>query len=156
MQELRQMLTKMNYQNVRTYIQSGNILLDSKQSKTEIAKEIHVAIDKKYGYNVPVIVRTVKELEKIIKNNPYSLDKGKSIYFTFLDRIPSTTQIVINAYDSDEFTLIGDVVYLSCMGGYGNSKLTNNIFEKKLDVKASTRNYRTTLKLLELANQSYE
>lgn len=153
MQGLRELLSHLGYQNVQTYIQSGNIILDSKEAKEEVVKKIHNEIDDRFGYDVPVIIRTAKEWEKIIEKNPYSLNQGKSIYFTFLDRVPVISEIVINAYESDEFTLIGDVVYLSCLGGYGNSKLTNNVFEKKLQVRASSRNYRTTMKLLELAKK---
>lgn len=153
MQELRDLLKSSGFENVQTYIQSGNIILESKKEKTEIAQEIKEAIDKKFGYDVPVIIRTVDEWKRIIDKVPYPLNEGKSLYFTFLDRVPEKTEITINKLDSDEYTIINDVVYLYCLGGYGNTKLSNNIFEKKLEVKASTRNYRTTMKLLEMATK---
>ena len=153
MQELRDLLKSLEYENVQTYIQSGNIILESKKEKTKIAKEIKLGIDQKFGYDVPVIVRALEEWKKIIDKIPYPLNEGKSLYFTFLDNVPEKTEITINKLDSDEFTIINDVVYLYCLGGYGNTKLSNNIFEKKLGVRASTRNYRTTMKLLELATK---
>ena len=153
MADLRELFSELGYQNVQTYIQSGNIIIDSKENKEEVIKKIHKKINDQYGYDVPVIIRTISELKKTIERLPYSLEQGKSIYFTFLDRVPAEKDIVIHAYDSDEYKLMGDVVYLSCLGGYGNSKLTNNVFEKKLKVTATTRNYRTTMKLLELATK---
>ena len=153
MQELRELLKNSGFENVQTYIQSGNIILESKKSKVLIAQEIKQAIAQKFGYDVPVIIRTVDEWKKITDMVTYPLNEEKSLYFTFLDSVPEKTEITINKLDSDEYTIINDVVYLYCLGGYGNTKLSNNIFEKKLDVKASTRNYRTTMKLLELATK---
>jgi uncharacterized protein (DUF1697 family) len=154
MAELRQILTNLGFQNIQTYIQSGNILVDAEDSKPKVAKKIKEAIALKYDYEVPVIVRTVKEWQKIIGNNPYTeREEQKKMYFTFLKNKAKETTIEINKAPGDEFTIIDDVVYLYCEGGYGNTKLSNNLFEKKLKTKATTRNYNTTIKLLEMAKK---
>ncbi len=153
MAELRELLSKLKFENVQTYIQSGNIILDSSETKEVVCQKIKEGIADQFGYDVPVLARTVEEWKKIIDKNPYSLNTEKSLHFTFLDKTPEKTNITINAYESDEYTIIKDVVYLFCLGGYGNTKLSNNLFEKKLNVRASTRNYRTTLKLLEMATK---
>ena len=153
MKELRELLSNMGYQNVQTYIQSGNVILESEKESKVISVEIHEGIQDQFGYDVPVILRTQDEWRKTIEKNPYPTDQEKIVYFTFLDRTPENTDIEVNGVKEDEFTIIDDVVYIYCLGGYGKSKLSNNLFEKKLKVTATTRNLRTTMKLLELANQ---
>lgn len=151
MQDLRDLLKKLKYQNVQTYIQSGNIILDTDKTKNRIAEEIREAIQSEFGYEVPVIIRTVEEWKRVIEQNPYPVNEEKLLYFTFLNQTPENTDIQINGTKDDEFTIAEDVVYLYCLGGYGKTKLSNNLFERKLKVTASSRNYKTTMKLLELA-----
>jgi uncharacterized protein (DUF1697 family) len=154
MQDLRELLSGLGYQNVQTYIQSGNIILDSAKKKEKIAEEIKKGIQTTFGYDVPVIIRTVAAWKKTIEANPYFEGEEKKVYFTFLSEVPKSTDITINGTQDDAFTIVGDVVYLSCLGGYGNTKLSNNLFERKLKVTATSRNYRTTYKLLALATES--
>lgn len=154
MAELRELLSNFGFKNVKTYIQSGNIVLDSEETKSKVCKKIKKSISLRYDYDVPVLVRTIKEWKKAIDNNPYlERQEQKKMYFTFLKNIPKETLIEVHKAPGDEFTIIGDVVYLYCEGGYGNTKLSNNLFEKKLKTKATTRNYNTTIKLLTLATK---
>jgi len=153
MSDLRQILNDLDFQNVQTYIQSGNIILESEVSKVLICDKIKKAILDKFGYEIPVIGRTIEEWEKVIEQYPFSTANEKIVAFTFLDRIIESKEIQINNKGADEFKLNKDVVYVYCPNGFGKSKITNNVFEKKLQVNATTRNLRTTLKLLELATQ---
>lgn len=152
MADLRKLLKDVGFQNVQTYIQSGNIILNTNEDKVTVCNKIKEVIKEKFGYNVPVLARTIAEWKKAIDNNPYTKRKeDKKMYFTFLNATPKETKIEVNKAQGDEFKMINDVVYLYCEGGYGKTKLSNNLFEKKLNVTATTRNLRTTLKLLELA-----
>jgi uncharacterized protein (DUF1697 family) len=153
MSDLRQILNDLDFQNVQTYIQSGNIILESEVSKVLICEKIIKAILDKFGYEIPVIGRTIAEWEKVIEEYPFSTANEKIVAFTFLDRIIGSKEIQINNIGTDEFKLNKDVVYVYCPNGFGKSKITNNVFEKKLQVNATTRNLRTALKLLELATQ---
>lgn len=153
MSDLRQILNDLDFQNVQTYIQSGNIILESEVSKVLICDKIKKAILDKFGYEIPVIGRTIEEWEKVIEQYPFSTANEKIVAFTFLDRIIESKEIQINNKGADEFKLNKDVVYVYCPNGFGKSKITNNVFEKKLQVNATTRNLRTALKLLELATQ---
>ncbi|MFD2566254.1 DUF1697 domain-containing protein [Pseudotenacibaculum haliotis] len=150
MQELRDLLEGIGYENVRTYIQSGNIILNSEEDKTIISKKISEAIQKHFGYEVPALTYSLEDWKHIIQDNPYS-EGEKAIYFTFMDQEPENTAIEVNGTKDDEFTIYKNMVYLNCLGGYGKSKLSNNLFENKLKVIATTRNFRTVHKLLELA-----
>ena len=151
MAELRELLSKLKFDNIQTYIQSGNIIVDSNLTQEEVANTIQQGIADQFGYDVPVMVRNIEEWEKAIENNPYPLDNPKIVSFTFLSEAPQEQSIEVNVTNNDEYTIIDDMVYMYCPGGFGNSKLSNNLFERKLKVRATSRNYRTTMKLLEMA-----
>ena len=148
---LRDLLNDQGFENVQTYIQSGNIILDSVENKTTIIQKIKEGIASKFGYDVPVLIRTIKEWENAIANNPYPTGNHKILGFAFLSEIPKEKTFEVNITNNDEYTVIDDVAYIYCPVGMGNTKLTNNLFERKLKVTATSRNLRTTLKLLELA-----
>ena len=153
MADLRQVLSRLGFQNLQTYIQSGNIILESTLEKEEICKEIKDAILEKFGYDVPVIARTIPEWKKAIENYPFSKENEKIVAFSFLNQNTKETVLEINNLGEDTYKIDQNVVYLYCSSGFGKTKLTNNNIEKKLKVTATTRNLRTTLKLLELANK---
>lgn len=151
MSDLRQILNNLNFKGIQTYIQSGNIILESEDSRTLIREKIENTILEKFGYDIPVIVKTYPELKKIVDEYPFSLENKSIVAFTFLDKSVENKEIEINNIGVDEFRLNRDVVYIYCPNGFGKSKITNNIFEKKFNVTATTRNLKTTLKLLELS-----
>ncbi|SHM76935.1 DUF1697 domain-containing protein [Polaribacter sp. KT 15] len=148
---LRELLNDLEFQNVQTYIQSGNIILTSEQSKLEVSKRIKKGILQKFDLDIHVIVKTVLELNEIVKNYPFSLENEKIVAFTFLDKISDKETIEVENIGEDLYKIVKDVVYLNCKSGFGKTKLTNNVLEKKLNVNATTRNLKTTLKLAELA-----
>jgi len=151
MLDLRTLLNDLEFQNVQTYIQSGNIILESSFSKNETSLRINKGIKEKFGFDIPVFIRTISELKKTIENYPFPLDNEKIVAFGFLNQVPKETTIDVKNLGEDQYKIVDDVVYLYCPAGFGKTKLTNNIFEKKLTVVATTRNLRTTLKLLELS-----
>ena len=151
MQDLRDLLNGLEFKDVQTYIQSGNIILSASDDKKSIAKKIRKAIQNKFDYEVPVLVKTVEEWEKAIENNPYKEVEPKQQYFTFLSDIPKEKEIEVTNIKEDMYTIIEDVVYVNAVEGYGKTKLNTNFFEKKLKVIATTRNLKTIMKLLALA-----
>ena len=156
MQELRDLLKNLDFKNIQTYIQSGNIILDSEISKAKTAETIKSAIFSTFGYDVPLIIKTITELKKAIDNYPFYKENEKIVAFTFLEVATDATEIEIKGIAEDRYNIDKNIIYLYCPSGFARTKLSNNIFEKKLNVTATTRNLRTTLKLLELANQSYD
>jgi uncharacterized protein (DUF1697 family) len=151
MAELRELLSSLQFENVQTYIQSGNIVLNSEFSKEEIVDKVKNGIAATFGYDVPVLARTIDEWEKAIANNPYPTENHKIVSFTFLSEVPIETVVEVNITNDDVHTVLNDMVYMYCPDGFGRTKLTNNLFEKKLKVTATSRNFRTTMKLLEMA-----
>lgn len=154
MAELRELLNDLQFQNVKTYIQSGNIILNSDESKMVICKKIKDGIFVKFGYDVIVLARTIQEWENTIKKYPFSIENEKIVAFTFLEKPVEIEKIEVNGVKEDQYKIHNDVVYLYCPSTFADTKLTNNLFEKKLKVTATTRNLRTTLKLLELSKNN--
>ena len=153
MAALRELLNELEFQNVQTYIQSGNIVLDSEENKTTICKKIKDGIKKQFGYDVPVIAKTISEWKKAINNYPFPIDNPKIVAFVFLDKKTSETNIEANGINDDEYKIDNDMVYIYCPSTFAKTKLSNNLIERKLKVTATTRNYNTTLKLLTLATK---
>ena len=154
MEELRDLLNDLGFQNVQTYIQSGNIILESGEGKSVTCNTIKEGIQNKFGYDVPVIARTIPEWKKAIAKYPFPVDNTKIVAFVFLNRKIYETKIDVKDINDDEYLIEKDMVYIHCPTGFGKTKLSNNLFERKLNVTATTRNYNTTLKLLELATES--
>ena len=154
MTDLTDLYKSLNFSNITTYIQSGNVVFqtDKKVNTTKLAKIIEDKITQQYDFKVPVIVRTLEELEKTISLNPFKNEAIEHLYITFLSKAPNSIHIekvqTLN-FLPDKFKLIDKKIYLN-VSSYGKTKLTNQFFESKLMVTASTRNWKTLLKLVEI------
>ena len=160
MDALRKSYESLGFRNVKSYLQSGNIVFDvDKNNLNQLEEEIIQLIEKDFGFQVPVIVLTIDKLNFIINNNPFLKDSSKELSYlhvTFLSKKPISfnLEVIEEKKGEDEEIIISEnVVYLYCPNGYGNTKLTNNLFESKLKVVATTRNWKTTNELLILAQQ---
>lgn len=156
---LKALYEKLQFNDVVTYIQSGNVIFKAaeKSSNINLSKKIEKAIFEQYKFEVPVIIRTQFELEEIISANPYlqqsDIDLEK-LHVTFLSKAPAEEAIrkIESAdFSPDKFIMKDKEIYLYVPEGYGNTKLSNNFFENKLKVTATTRNWKTVNKLAELA-----
>lgn len=155
MRDLKSLCENLGWKDVETYIQSGNLIFSSDDQNSELEETLELEIQKFYGFDVPVIVRNSKELQTSIANNPF-IDTGGEInqlHLTFLKDRPideKVEQIWIHSYAPDKFKIVGKDVFIFCAGKYHKSKLTNNFFERKLNTGATTRNWKTVLKLAEM------
>lgn len=155
MEVLRAILMELPIQNCNTYIQSGNIIFKSLLTNTsELENLITNAIEKHFGFQVPVLILTLQELQKSSQQNPFQkLEDPTQPYVTFLSDIPEITSIkAFKAIDfkEDRFFITDKTMYIIYANPGGNSKLTNAIIERKLKVRATTRNWKTVNKLIEL------
>ncbi len=101
------------------------------------------------------MIRTKAELAKVIAANPFAGVDLAKVHVTFLANKPEAALVrALADHESppDEFRVAGREVYLHCPGGYGNTKLNNSFWERRLKVGATTRNWNTVTKLLELAS----
>ena len=159
MTDVKAIYEKLGFKDVKTYIQSGNVVFKSEKKlpETEAAQKIEDAIQKKYDFHVPVIIRSLPEIKKVIESNPFLQQKDvdlKKLHVTFLSEIPSEESVknLENlSFSPDQFIINEKEIYLHIPESYGLTKLSNSFFEKKLKVKATTRNWNTINKLLEMS-----
>ncbi len=159
MSDLESLYVKLGFQNVLTYIQSGNVIFNSGiKDRAEIINIIENGITKKYKFHVPVTLRTRREISDIIKKCPFgSIDislEGTRVLVTFLSaRPPQDKLALIKKYvaASEELVPRGKEIYLYCPNGYGKSKLSNAFLENMLGVVATTRNWKSLQKLYDLS-----
>ena len=157
MKELTAVYQSLEFENVRTYIQSGNVIFESSESNIDkLSKIIESAIKKKYSFEVSVFILTPNELQKIIERNPFPKKDFKPLMVTLLNQEPIKEKIKsLEVLDTnyEKYEICGKVIYLYFPNGYGRAKLNNNFLENKLKVRATTRNWRTLNKLLEMINE---
>ena len=160
MEALRKSYEKLGFQNVTTYVQSGNVIFSGNKVKPDqLVLSISQQIEKDFGFIVPVIVLTVDKLKQIIDSNPFSKHVNKEpsyFHVTFLSSKPQkieSDKIEEKKLNGEEIAFSDNAVYLYCPNGYGKTKLNNSFLETKLKVKATTRNWKTTNELLRIAQE---
>ena len=144
--------------DVRTYIQSGNVLFRVNPAKAGgLPGQIAKGIADRFGYRTPVLLRTVEELGATIRNNPFLAAGAPEswLHVLFLASQPDALRVAALDPDRsppDAYAVRGREIYLQCPNGAGNSKLTNAWFDSKLATISTGRNWRTAIKLFELAS----
>ncbi len=159
MKALRELFAGLGYEDVQTYIQSGNVVFtkSGSASPARLAAAIEKGIAEELGLEVRVLVRTAKEMAEIVEGNPFLAARAdpSHLHVTFLaerrdgDRL---AKVDPDAFAPDQFRVQGREVYLHCPGGYGRSKLNNAFWERQAGVAATTRNWKTVTTLLQLAD----
>ena len=142
---------------VRTYIQSGNVVFRGAATVADgISRAVASEISRRFGYRIPVVRRTADELEKVVKRNPFNKIGAdpKRLHVSFLENRPSAS--AVRGLDPDrsppdEFVVSGREIFLYCPNGVARTKLTNQYFDSKLRTVSTVRNWKTVLKLVELA-----
>ena len=152
MAELRELLSKNGFENVQTYIQSGNVICQSSEdSLLKIESTIQSAIRTQFGFEVAVVVKTRAQLKRIFDDCPFSEEKRKTSYFTMLHDVPGEDLVKIaseKVYEGEEYEIIRGCIYFYCAKGYGQAKFNMSLFERKLKTIGTSRNYNTMVKLL--------
>jgi uncharacterized protein (DUF1697 family) len=156
MARLRAVLTDAGFKNVRTYITSGNALVESDLPPREIEKQVHGLIKEHIGPDLAVVVRTGAELQTVLDENPFTegYDLSHVFFASFASPPPDAK---VNALLSEDFgdeklVITGYAAYIYT-DLLGRGRLSNNFLEKKLGVAATTRNFNTMKKLVELSRE---
>ena len=156
MDALKSLYETIGLKDVKTYIQSGNVVFRSEEQNTNnLESTIREQINSKFGYDVKVLVLSPEELEEIIDSVPFTDRNISKLHVTFLSSIPTTPpvdKIMDKKSDTELVYIVNKAVYLYCPDGYGKTKLSNSFLEKQLKVTATTRNWKTANKLLEMAD----
>ena len=154
MKELATLFVITGCSDVRTFIQSGNVVFRAPASLYSFLSDaLPELIERRFGFHVPVVLRTSDELAAVVAGNPF-LKSGApeaALHVAFLRDEPTAEQV--SSLDPersppDRFVVIGAEIYLHLPAGVANSKLTNAYFDSKLKTVSTARNWRTVNKLL--------
>ena len=158
MRELVEVLESLKLKNIETYVQSGNAVFQTEETKaSELSERISTAFDKSHGFKPQVLLLQLAELEKAAASNPYpeAQSDPKSLHLFFLASEPKNADLKTlerMRADSERFALKGKVFYLHAPDGIGRSKLAARV-EKALGVTVTARNWRTVYRILAMAKR---
>jgi uncharacterized protein (DUF1697 family) len=160
MERLRVLWSELGFTDVRTYVQSGNVVFEAESSPARFLPAVERKLAGETRLPVSVLVRSAAAMGKLIAANPFLNEPGidrTKLHVTFLGGAPTNEGVTklkgINAA-GDRFQISRQEIYLYCPGGYGNTKLSNTAIEKALSVRATTRNWNTVNKLCEMASET--
>jgi uncharacterized protein (DUF1697 family) len=160
MKDLAAIFTDLGCHEVKTYIQSGNVVFRATPDLAErIPTLVAQAISSRFGAAVPVVILNAEELLAAARENPF-LESGadeKTLHVAFLAKAPTEGQaatLAPNRSPPDEFNLSGRRIYLRCPKGMARTKLTNDYFDTKLATISTMRNWRTLLALCEMVDSA--
>ncbi len=156
MTDLSAMFVKAGCKNVRTFIQSGNVVFDaSAKVSAQVSRLVAEQITNTLGYKTPVVLRSLVELEDAVSSNPFL--KPASVlgflHLVFLAALPEASKVAAldpQRSPGDEYVVRGREIYLRLPNGVADSKLTNAYFDSKLSTISTGRNWRTVTKLLQM------
>ena len=158
MPELRAALEDAGFADVQTYLQSGNVVLSSGKSATNVARAVERLIAERFGLEIAVVTRTRAELAKVVERNPLGkvAKDPKRYQVSFLASKPKAglaKELEAVAADSEQAVVSGREIYAWHPEGVARSKLWSLLAGPKLGVAATARNWTTVTKLLELADR---
>lgn len=156
MADLRQLLTDAGFGDVKTYVQSGNIALSATTKPAQLESELAALIEGRFGFAVPVVVRSRRQLQAVVDRDPIAgaADEPKLYQVTFLTAKPSAASVARLrelARESERLEVAGREMYTFHPDGVAGSKLSVAIVGRDLGARATSRNWTTVNRLLEMA-----
>ena len=160
MADLRALVSDLGHGDVRTHLQSGNVVCTGTGRPEEVADALSTAIRDQLSLAVPVVARKADQWAAIVGGNPFVGDEDdpKRLHVTFLAAQPAPDKVAgllaqaeAEAFAPDRLAVVGQDVYLHIPGSYADSPLQNGVLEKRLGQVCTTRNWRTVTALAELA-----
>jgi uncharacterized protein (DUF1697 family) len=161
MKELRAVLQEAGYEDVRTLLQSGNVVLTSAVDPEQLERDLAGTLGDAFGFEIPVLVRTRDELAGVIASDPFAgeTDDPARYQVSFLStglRRDRAEQLEKAAAPPERVAVRGREIYAWHPDGVGRSDLAKLISERHLGAGVTARNWRTVTKLLELADEASE
>ena len=157
MEALKTTLENIGFQNVQTYIQSGNVFVDTfEENAAKVGFLIKQEIFKVFGHEVPVVVIGKEDLESCLNSNPFLKEKDidiKKLYVAFVSialRKDSINDLRISQFKPDEASIDENKIYIKYAIGAGKTRFDQKYIEKKLNVTATIRNWNTVVQLLKI------
>ena len=157
MPELRDLLVSAGFDDVRTFVQSGNVVLSTRASPEHVARKCEQQIAARFGLDIPVVVRTRDELAEVVQRNPLgevAVDpKRYQVTFMPTELDPEVVRkLEAAAVASEQFVISGREIYAWHPKGIARSRLWTLLAGRGLGVTATARNWTTVTKLLALAD----
>ena len=155
MPRLAELLGARGYENVRTHLRSGNVVLDSPLAEAELAADLSTAIGEEFGFDVPVVVRTGQELAAVVAGDPFATvatDPARYLV-TFMAEPPDPAAVdaLPPAEGGGEYLIRGRELYLWLPDGIQNSPLASWKWDRLIGRPGAARNWNTVVRLAELA-----
>ena len=161
MAPLRAALEAAGLRGARTYIQSGNVIVTTAQKPAAVERLAHDLIREKFGGDITVFSRSPDYLRNVLATCPFKkalagarADTAR-LFFTFLATMPDPALLrafLAPGYAPDQIEIIGDMAHVLCATKYSDTKINNNFIERKLKLRATTRNYNTLANLVALTD----
>jgi uncharacterized protein (DUF1697 family) len=152
--DLRNHFETLGFNNVRTLIQSGNVIFESPLVPT--AQELELAIEERFDIVSRIALRTPQELQSVVAKRPSEMDDVGRLYVGFLASKPAPTDVVHLDHERflpERFSVTGEEVYVHLPEGMGQSKLPDYL-NRRLNVSTTFRNWNTVNRLLDVSMSS--
>src|SRR3974390_1754261 len=162
MADFRKLLAGLGFDNVETYIQSGNAVIDAKGTSAQVANAVETALTKLMGAPAGVVVRTHDQMERVIRENPFAAEAadGTKVHVGFLSGTagPSAREAlerIVKQYPKrrDRYHLAEEHIYLHLPDGAAETKFTGKTLDKAVGVMGTGRNWNTVLKLHQMSKR---
>lgn len=155
---LREKLAEAGFENVATYINSGNAVVKSRKPREKVIAAIAEVCSREFGFDKPIYAPTAKEWDALIENNPFpgAVSDPKSVHAAWLADEPAKANVeAIRGYavEGEGIEVVGNVAYLHTPHGFGRCKMAEQ-FERRIGVGSTARNWRTVLALRDLAQKA--
>lgn len=156
MAQLREILVSFGFANVKTWIQSGNVVLNTDLNPETLAGTVSRLIEDEIGAQIPVVVKSREDLIQIVEENPF---RGEGydisrVFFTMYNGELNEclkTELLAQDFSPERLFITQQTAYMYIPGTYGKGKLSNNFLERKLKHVATSRNFNTISKMIELS-----
>ncbi|HMS42673.1 MAG TPA: DUF1697 domain-containing protein [Pyrinomonadaceae bacterium] len=156
METLREVCDALGFENVKTYINSGNVIFETaKTNDKKLAERLEKAIEKEFALNIKVMIRAISEIESIVKNNPFAgqFENDKDLHVFFLDEeLPQEKrEMLLSNNNANEMFAVQnrEIFCLLRVSVLDSLLMGRDYIGKKLKVSATARNWRTVNKVLE-------
>jgi uncharacterized protein (DUF1697 family) len=161
MTDLAALYRDLGFIEPETFIQSGNVVFRAGRERAiaDLAVTIETAIHSNFGFDVPVMIRTIPGMRNLLASNPFlrekNFDPAKMAVILLHDNLTESQiqKVADVSYPPDKFEIIGNEIYTFCPNGFGKTKLYTNFFENKMKVTGTARNWKTITTLLSLAEK---
>ena len=155
MADLRRLLGENGFEDVQTWIQSGNVVLRTDLPPDELARRVHHLIKDNIGAELAIVVKSRDELVAVIDENPFKEGYDISrVFFSLYNDSPNSERLgnlLAVDFQPEALVVTPRAAYMFIPGTYGRGKLSNNFLENKLKITATMRNFNTLSKMIELS-----